>query len=287
MPIDPSKAVGAVLGTRRFAWTASDVMLYHLGLGAGQNPLDARELRYCYEKNLQVLPTFATAVPDFRDTDPPRIVYPGIAVDLKKVVLGTQSLEVHAPIPVAGAALARERIAAVYDKGSGALIEKETAVTDEAGRPLWTSVMSMFARGEGGFGGVRGPSGRVAFPDRPADMAVDVRTLPQLALLYRLCGDRNPMHVDPDLARAEGFAFPFLHGLCSFGVVAKAVVDAALDGEAARLNSWRTRFVGPVRPGETLAVEIWREGSNLLVKVRAVERGEPVLDDGVMVPRPS
>ena len=203
MSIDPTVAIGAELGKRSFSWAFSDILLYHLGIGAGANPLDPRELRYVYEKDLQVLPTFATAIPDFRDTEPPRISYPGIKVDLRKAVLGIQSLEVHQPIPIAGRAVASERIADVFDKGTGALILKETAVTDDRGRPFWTSVMSIFARGEGGFGGRRGPSNRTVTPARPPDAVVDTRTLLQQAFLYRLCGDRNPMHVDPDLARAE------------------------------------------------------------------------------------
>lgn len=283
MPIDPATAIGAELGRRSFAWAFSDVILYHLGIGAGGDPLNPRELRYVYEKDLHVLPTFATAIPDFRDTEPPRISFPGIAVDLRKAVLGIQSLEVHQPIPTAGRAIARERIADVFDKGSGALILKETAVTDEQGRPFWTSVMSIFARGEGGFGGQRGPSHRIAVPARPPDIRVDTHTLPQQALLYRLCGDRNPMHVDPDLARAEGFGFPFLHGLCTYGIVAKAVVDAALDSQVRRVKSWTARFVGPVRPGETLRTSIWREPDRFIANSRSVERDVLVLEDAVLI----
>ncbi|SFQ08778.1 Acyl dehydratase [Amycolatopsis arida] len=283
MPIDPTVAIGAELDELPFAWTASDVLLYHLALGAGARPTDPRELRYAYEADLRVLPTFATVAPNLRTFEPPSVSFPGVEVDLAKVVHGRQAVTVHRPIPVEGKAVARPRIVDVLDKGSAAVIVQETAVADQDGGPLWTTRSSIFARGEGGFGGHRGTSERVPPPDRAPDATVDVPTLPQQALLYRLCGDRNPLHVDPEFARAAGFDVPILHGLCTYGMVAKAVVDTVLDADVARVRSWSATFAGIVLPGETLRVRLWRDGARLVVTTSVPERDDaPVLADGVL-----
>ncbi|MFC4001033.1 MaoC/PaaZ C-terminal domain-containing protein [Prauserella oleivorans] len=286
MPIDPATAIGADLGEATFAWTASDVLLYHLALGAGTDPLDPRELRYAYEADLRVLPTFATVAATLKAADPPSVRFPGIDVDLAKVVHGTQQVVTHRPIPVEGKATARTRIADVLDKGKAAVIVQETEAADPAGDPLWTARSSIFARGEGGFGGKRGTSDRVEPPQREPDVVVDVPTLPQQALLYRLCGDRNPLHADPGFARAAGFDAPILHGLCTYGMVAKAVTDAVLDADVTRIRSWSAKFAGIVLPGETLRVRVWRDGGRLLVGAVAMDRDEaPVLSDAVLETR--
>ncbi|NKQ53106.1 3-alpha,7-alpha,12-alpha-trihydroxy-5-beta-cholest-24-enoyl-CoA hydratase [Amycolatopsis sp. K13G38] len=283
MPIDPDLAIGAELDEVPFAWTQSDVLLYHLALGAGGNPTDAKELRYTYERDLQVLPTFATVAVNLRTYEPPAVSFPGIEVDLAKVVHGTQAVTVHQPIPVEGKAVARTRIVDVLDKGKAAVIVKETTVHDSSDSPLWTERSSIFARGEGGFGGKRGESDKVELPDREPDVVIDTPTLPQQALLYRLCGDRNPLHADPEFARAAGFDVPILHGLCTYGVVAKAVTDALLDADTARVSSFSARFAGIVLPGETLRTRIWRDGTRLLVTTTAPDRDDaPVLSDAVL-----
>lgn len=283
MPIDPAVAIGADLGETPFSWESSDVLLYHLGIGAGANPTDPRELRYAYERDLRVLPSFATVAPNLRTYEPPSVSFPGVEIDLARVVHGSQSIIVHRPIPVAGKAIARGRIADVFDKGKAAVIVQEAEVVDSAGEPLWTSLSRIFARGEGGFGGDRGPSERVELPDRKPDAVVETPTLPQQALLYRLCGDRNPLHADPEFARAAGFDAPILHGLCTYGIVAKAVTDAVLDGDPHRVRSWSARFAGIVLPGETLRTSIWRDGERYLVTTHSVERDAPVLADAVLV----
>ncbi|OLT42731.1 3-alpha,7-alpha,12-alpha-trihydroxy-5-beta-cholest-24-enoyl-CoA hydratase [Saccharomonospora sp. CUA-673] len=286
MPIDPDVAIGAELGESTFSWSASDVLLYHLAIGAGARPTDPAELRYALEDDLRVLPTFATVAATMHATEPPAVRMPGIEIDLAKVVHGTQSVLAHRPLPTAGKATARTRIADVLDKGKAAVVVQETEVVDESGNPLWTARSSIFARGEGGFGGHRGESARVPTPDRDADLVTDVPTLPQQALLYRLCGDRNPLHADPEFARAAGFDAPILHGLCTYGVVAKAVTDAALDGDVTRVGGWSATFAGIVLPGETLRVRIWREDGRLVVSATSLERDEaPVLSDAVLTPR--
>ncbi|WP_409182008.1 MaoC/PaaZ C-terminal domain-containing protein [Amycolatopsis sp. VS8301801F10] len=286
MPIDPAVAIGADLGEVAFAWTPSDVLLYHLAVGAGADPVAERELRYTYERDLRVLPTFATVAANLRTFTPPALKFPGVDIDLAKVLHGKQEIELHRPIPVEGKGLARTRIADVFDKGKAAVLVQETEVADESGAPLWTARSSIFARGEGGFGGERGPSDKIEWPETEPDLVLDVPTLPQQALLYRLCGDRNPLHADPAFAKAAGFDRPILHGLCTYGVVAKAVVDAVLDGDPERVSAFGTKFAGVVFPGENLRVRVWRETGRLLVTTTAPERDDaPVLADTVLTPR--
>lgn len=285
MPIDPDLAIGADLGESTFAWTSADVLLYHLALGAGAPPTDARELRYATEDELRVLPTFATVAATIRVTEPPAVRFPGIDIDLAKVVHGTQQVTAHRPLPGSGKATARSRIADVLDKGKAAVIVQETEAMSESGDPLWTARSSIFARGEGGFGGHRGTSARIQLPEREPDLVSDVPTLPQQALLYRLCGDRNPLHSDPEFARRAGFDAPILHGLCTYGMVAKAVTDTALDGDATRVGTWSATFAGIVVPGETLRVRMWHTGGRILVTATARDRDDaPVLSDAVLEP---
>ena len=282
MPIDPGVAIGADLPEQRFSWSASDVLLYNLALGAGGDPMSSRELRYATEKDLQVLPTFALVAPTFRVFEPPSVTFPGIDVDLAKVLHGGQELVVHRPLPTEGKATLRSRIADVYDKGSAAVIIQESEAVDEAGRPLYTTRSQIFARGEGGFGGERGPSSKVALPDTEPEVEVTTPTLPQQALWYRLCGDRNPLHSDPEFAKAAGFPRPILHGLCSYGLVCKVLVDALFDGDVSRVGRFSVRFAGVVFPGETLRTRAWRRDSDWVVSTTVVDRDDaPVLADSV------
>lgn len=283
MPIDPSIALGAELPSREFSWTASDVQLYHLGIGAGARWTEPAELRYLDDREPQVLPTFATVAHTLRDTEPPRVKFPGVDIDLANVVHGSQEIRVHRPIPAAGKAVGTGRISEIWDKGSAAVIVQETAVTGSDGQALWTARSSIFARGEGGFGGERGPSNKTELPDRTPDFDITTPTLPQQALLYRLCGDRNPLHSDPEFAKAAGFPAPILHGLCTYGIICKAATDNVLDSDAGRVTGFRARFAGVLFPGETLRSRIWREADRLIITATAVERDDaPVLGDVVL-----
>ncbi|MFI9505913.1 MaoC/PaaZ C-terminal domain-containing protein [Nocardia sp. NPDC052566] len=280
MPIDPKIALGAELPSREFSWTPSDVQLYQLGLGAGTRWTDPAELRYLDDRAPQVLPTFATVAATLHDTEPPRVRFPGIDIDLAKVVHGFQEVRVHRPIPAAGKATSTGRISEIWDKGSAAVIVQEQAVTGSDGAPLWTARSSIFAKGEGGFGGERGPSTKFELPDRAPDFDVTTATLPQQALLYRMCGDRNPLHSDPEFARGAGFPNPILHGLCTYGIVCKTATDVALDADATRVAGFRARFAGVLYPGETIRTRIWREADELVIAATAVERDDaPVLAD--------
>ncbi|MFG1796983.1 MaoC/PaaZ C-terminal domain-containing protein [Nocardia sp. NPDC049149] len=283
MPIDPKVALGAELPGREFSWTPSDVQLYQLGLGAGARSTDPAELRYLDDRDPQVLPTFATVAPTLHETEPPRVSFPGIEIDLAKVVHGHQEVEVHRPIPAGGKATSTGRITELWDKGSAAVVVQEQTVIGSDGAPLWTTRSSIFARGEGGFGGERGPSTKSELPDRAPDFEVSAPTLPQQALLYRMCGDRNPLHSDPEFARAAGFPAPILHGLCTYGIVCKTATDTVLGSAAARVTGFRARFAGVLYPGETIRTRIWRQDNELVIAATVVERDDaPVLGDVVL-----
>ncbi|MCX2730451.1 MaoC/PaaZ C-terminal domain-containing protein [Saccharopolyspora sp. NFXS83] len=283
MPIDPEVAIGATVAAQDVEWSSSDVLLYQLALGAGNPPTDPGELRYAYEQDLHVLPSFAVVAPNLRQFEPPALSFPGVEIDLAKVLHGGQEITVHRPFPAAGGAHATTRIVDVQDKGKAAVIVQETTMTDAAG-PVCTARSTIFARGEGGFGGHRGSSQRAEPPQREPDVVADSPTWPQQALLYRLCGDRNPLHADPAFAEAAGFPAPILHGLCTYGVVCKAIADTALGGEVHRMSSYAARFTGVVFPGETIRTRIWQEGGGRLVATSSVlERDEaPVLGDIVV-----
>ncbi|MCM3894693.1 MaoC/PaaZ C-terminal domain-containing protein [Gordonia sputi] len=272
MPIDPSVAVGAELPEVTFSWTASDVALYHLAVGAARDPLDADGLRYVDDAAPKVLPTFATVAATFHATQAPTVSFPGIDIDLAKVVHGSQQITAHRALPPEGKATTRKRIVEVQDKGSAAVIISEGVTVDETGEPLWTERSSIFAKGEGGFGGERGASSKVAFPDRAPDVTLQVLTLPDQALLYRLCGDRNPLHSDPAFAAAAGFSRPILHGLCTYGSVCRAVVDELLGGDVVAVADFSATFAGVVFPGETLDVAVWDEADRLLVTASVIDR---------------
>jgi acyl dehydratase len=281
MPIDLDVALGAELEPIEFSWSSSDVQLYHLGLGAGADPMNPRELSYLVDNTPEVLPTFGCVAATFHDTEPPRVSWPGVEIDLAKILHASEQVITPGPLPARGSARSVARIVEVWDKGKAAVIVTETSVTSTDGTPLWKQRRSIFARGEGGFGGERGPSTSAAAPDRAPDMEVPLPILPQQALLYRLCGDRNPLHSDPEFAAAAGFPRPILHGLCTFGVACKAIVDTFLDSDVSRVRSYGARFAGVVFPGETLRASIWKENDKLLAAVTAPSRDNAAVLSGV------
>jgi acyl dehydratase len=285
MPIDLDVAIGAELDPVEFSWSSSDIQLYHLGLGAGSDPMDARELRYLVDNTPQVLPTFGNVAQSFHMTEAPAVQFPGIDIELSKVLHASEAISVPGPIPATGTGTAVTRFTDIWDKGKAAVIWSETTVTAPDGTLLWTQKRSIFARGEGGFGGERGPSATSTIPDRAPDIELDVPTLPQQALLYRLCGDRNPLHSDPAFASAAGFPRPILHGLCTYGMACKALVDALLDGDVSALSSYGARMAGVVFPGETLRVTAWKENGRYVGALTVPERDDAVaLSDLEFIP---
>ena len=285
MPIDVDQVVGAELVPAGYSWTDDDVILYNLGVGAGNPPTDPLELKYAYEGDLQAVPTFGT-IPPFGMMMSMGMVE-GFDINLAQILHGEQELIVHSPIPTSGTVTQSGRVVNVFDKGKGALAVMEiVSVLEKTGEPLFTNRSSIFIRGEGGFGGESGPPPGNEAPDRGPDHVVESPTLPQQALLYRMVsGDKNPLHADPGFAEFAGFERPILHGLCTYGVVAKAVVDNALGGEPGRLGSYKARFTGHVFPGETLITRIWDEGDVLVVSAHTKERGTTVLSNASVRPR--
>jgi len=293
MPIDPDAAIGAEVGTVRFSWTETDVLLYHLAIGAGSRPGDHVSpdvLRYTLEgPGLQVLPSFGVVAPTFHATDPPPLDLPGCDINLAQVVHGSQSISLVGPLPTSGSAAVTTRIADIWDKGKAAVIWQEGVATSDSGEELWTTRSSIFVRGEGGWGGERGASTPVELPDREPDVETTYAVTPQQAMLYRLCGDRNPLHADPDFAKAAGFSAPILHGLCSYGIVLRELTTALLDGDATRVAGFSAKFSGVVYPGETIRVRGWREdgrvvGSATVADPSGERDGAPVLADVVLTP---
>jgi acyl dehydratase len=283
VPIDLDKVLGAELPSGSHRWDADDVILYHLGLGAGAPPTDPGELAYVYERDLKVLPSFAV-IPPFA-TLGGLAELDGFDVNLALLLHGEQELTLAGPIPTAGEVTTTATVKAVYDKGKGALVIVETVSADAAGNELFVNRFSSFLRGEGGFGGDGGPPPAPGAPEREPDTTLECPTLPQQALIYRLSGDRNPLHADPAYAAKGGFEAPILHGLCSFGIACRAVVDRVLDGDVARVGAYRARFAGVVFPGETLVVRAWREGAQILLAVETKERGTPVLSNAAITVR--
>jgi acyl dehydratase len=263
----------------RRTWDATQALLYALGVGAGLGD-PTRELAFTTERGVggdqQVVPTFGvvlTSVPrrqPWRDLDPATVVH------------GELSVEWFRPLPTEGTAEVRSRVAAIEDKGTGALVTREATLCDPGGGRPWLATRSgVFCRGAGGFGGgrrQRTPAWRV--PGRPPDEVVVRATRPEQALLYRLSGDRNPLHADPAVARRAGFDRPLLHGLCTFGITCRALLAACCAGDPARLRSMAGRFSAPVLPGDELSVEVWRDGGRAWFRTRtgdgavAVDRGE-------------
>ncbi|MFF8843890.1 MaoC/PaaZ C-terminal domain-containing protein [Streptomyces sp. NPDC015127] len=279
MPIDPARALAAEPRSATIHWDHKDIQLYHLGIGAGIPATDPDELRYTLESRLHVLPSFATVAGMGVVGG---LSAPGIDVDLAAVLHGGQRIALHRPVPVRGTATSTSRVAAVYDKGKAAVLVLRTAAADDDG-PLWTSDAQLFVRGEGGFGGERGPSGRLDVPDRAPDRTVERVIREDQALLYRLSGDWNPLHADPEFAKLAGFERPILHGLCTYGMTLKAVVDTLLGGDVTRVRAYGTRFAGVVFPGETLRIRMWRRDGGIQASVTAVERDDaPVLADTVV-----
>jgi acyl dehydratase len=260
------------------SWTSTDALLYAIAVGAGLgDPL--RELEFTTENSAgieqQVLPTFGVLVArgggagrSLGSFDPARLVH------------AEQAFSLHRPLPVAGTTRTTSTVTGIYDKGSGALVVTESVAVDAStGEALVTSTGSAFISGEGGFGGERGPRDLWERPDRDPDLLVEEQTRPEQALLYRLTGDRNPLHTDPKFAARGGFSVPILHGMCTYGITGRALLHAVCDSDPARFGSMSGRFTRPVLPGETLVVSIWREDGGAMFQT-AKQDGTVVIDRG-------
>ena len=276
MPINPD-AAGSVGPSAEFSWTSKDSLLYAMGVGAGVSDPTGFELEFTTENSNDVtqraLPTQVVVMgggstPGFGDFNPVHLLH------------AEQAITLHQPVPAAGTAVATGRVGPIYDKGKAALVYLETDVADVDGNPIWNTRSGLFIGGEGGWGGDRGPATEWHLPDRDADHVVAYPTRPDQALLYRLNGDRNPLHSDPTFAAAAGFDKPILHGLCTYGFTGRALLHALCDSDPARFGSMGGRFKSPVVPGETLEIHAWEEDGQVMFQTRVGDR--VVFDNGVM-----
>jgi len=253
--------VGLDLPATQFSYEERDTMLYALGVGA-------KELEFIFERGLKALPTFAV-IPAF-----PALMGLSSAVEINPVMIlhGEQGFRIQKTIAASGTLTTAGKITGVYDKGKGALVTIETTTKDAGGDVVFTNTSGIFVRGAGGFGGERGPEAGNAAPERAPDKTVEMATLDIQAAIYRLSGDRNPLHIDPAFAKMAGFDRPILHGLCTFGHVGRAVLAEYAGNDPARFVSMSVRFSGVVYPGDTIITDMWDEGSGrILVQARTQE----------------
>ena len=276
MPINPD-AVGQESDPVSTSWTSKDALLYAVGIGAGTN-----ELAFTTENtngvDQQVFPTMAvvlgwgmgSAMRGIGSFNPAMLVH------------GEQRVTLHKPIPPEGSATLKSKLVGIYDKGKAAVVATETTATDEAdGTPLYTNYSSAFIRGEGGWGGDRGPSGpRNVPPEREPDHEITYQTSPDQALVYRLSGDRNPLHSDPSFAAMGGFDRPILHGLCTYGFTGRALLHALCGSDPARFQHVEGRFSSPVLPGDALSIKMWETGPGEAVFTTSKQDGTVVIDQG-------
>lgn len=280
MAIDIDKLLNWPFEDLEHSYSARDTMLYALGVGAGADPLDASDLKFVYEDGLQALPSMAVVLgyPGFWMKNP------ATGINWQQLLHGEQGLVIHQPLPAAGTVIGRTRVTHIVDKGAGkgALVFSQRTVTDKAsGELLATLTGTTFLRADGGFGGPAGPAPAPhPLPDRAPDASLDLATLPQAALIYRLSGDYNPLHADPKVAAGAGFPRPILHGLCTFAVASRALLRLACDNDPTKLKAMQVRFSAPVFPGETIRTEIWRDGHIISFRCKAVERDLLVLNNG-------
>lgn len=284
MPLNAEKLLALQIPDVEHTYGPKDCMLYALGLGLGQDPLNADELAFVYEKNLKVLPTFAV----MQGYAAYWLRRPEIGVTWAKVVHGEQGLVLHQPVAPQGTVIGRTRILDVVDKGEGkgALIYSQREISDKtSGRLLATLKQTTFCRGDGGFGGPKREAPPPhALPQRAPNIVCDLPTRTEMALIYRLSGDTNALHVDPEFAKAAGFPRPVLHGLATFGVAGHALLKAVCGYDPARLTAMAGRFSAPVFPGETIRTEMWRDTDKDLgvvsFRARVKERDVIAIDHG-------
>ncbi len=277
MPLNP-EAVGTVGEPYEASWTSKDALLYAVGIGAGTD-----ELVFTTENtngvDQRVFPTFAVVVGWGAGSVMRNIGTFNPAL----LVHGQQAITAHKPLPVNGTASLQGRIVGMYDKGKAAVVVTETVATDVAdGQPLFTNLSSAFIRGEGGWGGDRGPGGpQNVPPDRAPDHQVTYQTSPDQALVYRLSGDRNPLHSDPSFAAMGGFDRPILHGLCTYGFTGRALLHTLCGSDVNRFRHVEGRFASPVLPGDALTVAMWNTGNGEAVFTTSVG-DRAVIDQGLL-----
>jgi acyl dehydratase len=282
MPINYPEVLSLRAEGMPYSWSDREVMLYALGIGMGNDPLDERELLFVNEgylntKPLKVVPTFASVCTWGAGPGP-------IGFNRVMSVDGERDIIFHKPMPVTADVHAASRVAAVFDKGKdkGAVVQLETVVTEASSKERLATVMtSIFARGDGGFGGPsEGQAEPHPIPKRAPDQSIDIRTRPDQALLYRLSGDRNPLHSDPEFAKRAGFPVPILHGMCTYGITCRGVLQTYADYDPTAFKRHTARFSSPVFPGDIVTIDLWKDGSIVSFQARVKERNVTVVRNG-------
>ena len=295
MPIHYPDILDQATPPRPFSYGPREAMLYALGVGYGSDPLNRDELPFVYEKALKIVPT---AVCVLSGGGPGDILFPNGApvpaghrpssFSYPDMLHGEEKIELHHPLPTSGDFVAVDRVAAAYDKGKdkGALVVRKTQWHSAAGDHIATVTTSLFCRKEGGFGGpTEGAPKPHPTPARAPDLSIDFATRPDQALIYRLSGDLNPLHADPDWARESGFERPILHGLCTFGFACRAVLATMADNDPDRILSHQARMSAPVYPGDVISFDLWRDGKDIAFEAHVRARGVTVLRNGLTVLR--
>ena len=281
MAIIPEKALAVTIPEIAQTYTERDTILYALGIGIGHDTTDLGQVGFVYERGLKAVPTMAVVLGETMDW----VYDPGLGIEVNQSLHGEERVILHRPLAPEARVVGRTRVTGLADKGAGrgALVHSRKELRDaDTGALIATTERTAFARADGGFGGTHGesPAPLPPVPDRAPDMACDLPTVPQAALIYRLSGDRIPLHADPAMARAAGFDRPILHGLCSLGIACHAILRLVCDYDPARIAQIGCRFSAPVYPGETLRVEIWRNGQELHFRALVVERAVTAVTNG-------
>jgi acyl dehydratase len=285
MTIDYAKLMAMKQLGMKYSYTGRDVLLYALAIGMGADPMDERELAFVNDataiaRPLKIVPTFASVAAWGAE--------PGTKAEmgLSGVVLdGERDITFHKPLATAAHITADASILGVHDKkDKGVIIRYKTLLKDSDGQPLATLVGSSFALSGGGFGGPSdGQPKPHAMPSRPPDMTIDIQTRADQALIYRLCGDRNPLHSDPEFARRAGYPRPILHGMCTYGITCRGILQAYADYDAGAITRHAARFTSPLYPGETVTMEMWKDGSVISFEAKVRSRGVTVIKNGMTV----
>lgn len=283
MSINYEELMGLKSLGQTYSYGERDVMLYALGIGMGADPTNEQELAFVNEiaarpRPLKVVPTFASVAAGF--AEPGDMKLNSLALD------GERDITFHNLLPTAAHGIADSFVTGVYDKGkdNGVVIRYETVLKDSRAEPLATLVTSYFAPHDGGFGGpsIAQPKPH-QIPTRSPDRTIDIRTRPDQGLIYRLCGDRHPLHSDPEYARRAGFPRPILHGLCTYGISCRGILSSYAGYDPGAIKRHAARFSAPVYPGDTVTLDIWKDDKVISFEARVKERGVKVIKNGITV----
>ena len=278
MPINYDEIMSMTSENVEISYSDKDSILYSLGVGLGNDPMNMAELKYVYENAQVALPSMAT---NFQYHSPLLLK---ANINFILVVHGEQKLSFSNPLPVSGDFISNAKVIGCYDKGAGkgAIIDVETTINlKKDNTEICKLVSTTFARGDGGFGGPESPKNEIFKPEGDPDFVHEIKTKPDQALIFRLSGDYNPLHSDPNFAKTAGFEKPILHGMCTYGIACRSVVESVCEGDAKRLKKFDCRFSSPVYPGETIVTEMWKNGSKVYYQSKVKERDKIVIKNGV------